>query len=40
MRAVDTNVLAYAEISASPRHEQAKQVLEELAEGRQPWALP
>ena len=40
MRAVDTNVLVYAEISASPRHEQAKQVLEELAEGQQPWALP
>ena len=40
MRAVDTNVLVYAEISASPRHEQAKQVLEELAEGEHPWALP
>jgi len=40
MRAVDTNVLVYAEISASPRHQQANQVLEELAEGQQPWALP
>ena len=40
MRAVDTNVLVYAEISNSPRHEQAKQVLEELAEGEHPWALP
>lgn len=40
MRAVDTNVLVYAEISASSRHQRARQVLEELAEGGYPWALP
>jgi uncharacterized protein len=40
MQAVDTNVLVYAEIRSSLRHEIARQVLQELAEGPIPWAIP
>ena len=40
MRAVDTNVLIYAEICSSPHHEVARRVLSELAEGVLPWAIP
>jgi toxin-antitoxin system PIN domain toxin len=40
MRAVDTNVLVYAEISSSRHHGRALEVLTELAEGGRPWALP
>jgi toxin-antitoxin system PIN domain toxin len=40
MRAVDTNVLVYAEIRSSPRHEVARQLLSEIAEGHVPWAIP
>ncbi len=40
MKAVDTNILLYAEISTLPEHERARQVLSELAEGARPWALP
>lgn len=40
MRAVDTNVLVYAEIISSPFHRRAREVLSELAEGTQPWAIP
>ena len=40
MRAVDTNVLVYAEIAGSRFHREARQVLEELAQGPYPWALP
>ncbi|MDA2925413.1 VapC toxin family PIN domain ribonuclease, partial [Acidobacteria bacterium AH-259-L09] len=40
MRAVDTNVLVYAEIIASEYHEVAKRLLAELAEGELPWAIP
>lgn len=40
MRAVDTNVLVYAEMVASRHHRRARQVLKELAEGELPWALP
>ena len=40
MRAVDTNLLAFAEITSSPHHETAVTLLRELAEGPAPWALP
>jgi uncharacterized protein len=40
VRAVDTNVLIYAEIISSPRHGRARQVLVELAEGDASWAIP
>ena len=40
MKAVDTNVLIYAEIRSSPRHEEARRLMGELAEGALPWAIP
>ena len=40
MKAVDTNVLVYAEITSSPHYEAASAVLRTLAEGRAPWAIP
>jgi toxin-antitoxin system PIN domain toxin len=40
MRAVDTNVLVYAEIRSSPWHEVARRLLTEVAEGPVPWAIP
>lgn len=40
MKAIDTNVLVYAEITSSPQHRVASQILQRLAEGRTPWALP
>ena len=40
MRAVDTNVLVYAEIIGSAHHEQAQRILEQLAQGAAPWAVP
>ena len=40
MRAVDTNVLIYAEIVSSRFHREARQLLGELAEGALPWAIP
>ena len=40
MKAVDTNVLVYAEIASSPHHDAAGAVLRSLAEGREPWAIP
>jgi len=40
MRAVDTNVLVYAEITSSPNHGRARDLLRELAEGPEPWAIP
>lgn len=40
MKAVDTNVLVYAEVVTSPFHQRARSVLTELAEGPVPWALP
>jgi toxin-antitoxin system PIN domain toxin len=40
VRAVDTNVLIYAEILSSLYHRRARQLLKELAEGALPWALP
>ena len=40
MRAIDTNVLVYAEIVTSAHHGQARKILTELAQGSVPWALP
>lgn len=40
MRAIDTNVLIFAEITSSPQHQKAKRLLAELAHGSMPWAIP
>ena len=40
MRAVDTNILVFAEIQTSQHHERSVEVLEGLAEGSSPWAIP
>jgi uncharacterized protein len=40
MKAIDTNVLIYAEIRSSPWHTAARQLLTEIAEGPVPWAIP
>jgi toxin-antitoxin system PIN domain toxin len=40
MRALDTNVLVHAEIVTSPFHATARRLLQDLAEGRAPWAIP
>jgi len=38
--AVDSNILVYAHRGESPFHRVAKRRLLELAEGREPWAMP
>lgn len=40
MRAVDTNVLVFAEIRNSRHQGRARAVLEECAEGAEAWAIP
>ena len=40
MRAVDTNVLVYYEIRSSPQYLAARKLLQTLAEGPLPWAIP
>jgi hypothetical protein len=40
MQAIDTNILIHAEIESSQRHGPALNVLQELAEGALPWAIP
>src|SRR5256885_2140298 len=40
MRAVDTNVLIYAEITTSLHHSRARQLLTELAQDPITWAIP
>jgi toxin-antitoxin system PIN domain toxin len=40
VRALDTNVLVFAEIRSSPQHGRALEVLRELSEGAAAWALP
>lgn len=40
MRAIDTNILIYAEVDSNPRHDAAQQLLKSLAEGSLPWAIP
>jgi hypothetical protein len=38
--AVDTNLLVYAHREDSAWHEEAYQIIRELAEGASPWAIP
>jgi len=40
MRAVDTSLLAYAANRHAPEHARAARVVETLANGETPWALP
>jgi predicted nucleic acid-binding protein len=40
MRAVDTSLLAYAMNRYAPEHARALEVIDELANGERPWALP
>ena len=40
MKAVDTNVLVYAEITNSLHHSRANKLLSEFAQGSAPWAIP
>ncbi len=40
MKAIDTNVLVYAEITNSVHHSRANKLLSELAQGAIPWAIP
>ena len=40
MKALDTNVLVYAEIVSAPHHRRARALLKDLAEGPTPWAIP
>jgi hypothetical protein len=40
MKAFDTNVLAYAEMTESPYHSRALQILTEAAQGAAAWAIP
>ena len=40
MQAVDTNILIHAEVEAGKRHDAALKILQGLAEGALPWAIP
>lgn len=40
MRAIDTNVLVYAEVTNSTHHARALELLTALGEGAAPWAIP
>jgi len=40
MRALDTSILAYAANRHAPEHARAARVVESLANGESPWALP
>lgn len=40
MQAVDTNVLVCAEVVSSRFHDRAQKLLQSLAEGSAPWAIP
>lgn len=40
MKAVDTNVLVYAEMVLNPFHARARELVTALAEGADPWAIP
>lgn len=39
MRAVDTNILVYARRQEPPEHKVARELLDELCGGAEPWAL-
>jgi len=38
--AIDTNILVYARRAETPYHEKARSLIEKLANGVEPWALP
>ena len=40
MQAVDTNILIHAEVESSQYHDPALKILQGLAEGPLPWAIP
>jgi hypothetical protein len=40
MQAIDTNILIHAEVESSQRHGAALKILQGLAEGALPWAIP
>jgi hypothetical protein len=40
VRAIDTNVLVFAEITSSPQHRRAREVLRAQGEGASAWAIP
>ncbi|MEX2263287.1 MAG: TA system VapC family ribonuclease toxin [Bryobacteraceae bacterium] len=40
MIALDTNILVYARRAEAPHHSEARKILEDLAQGDRPWALP
>lgn len=40
MRAIDTNILVYSEITSSVHHQAARSLITQLAEGSEPWAIP
>lgn len=40
MRAVDTNILVFSEITSSRFHRTARALLVELGESAEPWAIP
>jgi len=40
LRAIDTNILVYAEVRSGPHHAVARKILQEQAEGAVPWAIP
>jgi toxin-antitoxin system PIN domain toxin len=40
VRAIDTNILVFAEIRSSPQHARALQILREFSEGAVAWAIP
>lgn len=40
MIAIDTNILVYARREETPFHRQAYKILNDLASGESPWALP
>ena len=40
MKAIDTNILVYWQVSTSPEHTVAARLVTSLAEGRIPWAIP
>ena len=40
MIAVDTNILVYAHRPNMPFHSKAKEIVEGLAQGLEPWAIP
>jgi uncharacterized protein len=40
LKALDTNILIYAEVESSRHHLAARRLLKELAEGTLPWAIP